>query len=721
MSGPAERSATGETVVSIVIVHYRSPDLLERCLEKIAAAEIRIPTETLILDNAPLDDQAEELSTRFGAHYIRNERNVGYGRAINQGMAAARGRYYLILNPDVEVGAGAVEHLAEYLDEHPAAGMTGPKLFGPDGSLQYSTRTFYTLRAILLRRTPLGRLFPRAAALREHLMLDWDHQDVRDVDWMLGGAIMVRCSAVEDVGGMDERFFLYFEDVDWCSRMHQRGWRVVYIPDAHMVHAHQRASARGFLSRGQRMHLESALRFYEKWSMVLYLWKKQATQIRAMLTLTSDVALLSVAFLAAYFTRWVLRDIIPGWSAKEVLDLKVYARFIGFADLVAIGTFYFLGLYRGLVWRDRWRELIQLTKGITITMLVVMATTLLFTAGRPLSRFTILLFFPYGLLLVAFGRDLLRRLVKEARARKLHLRRLAVLAPPERIELLKERFRIHGTFGFEPLYLSHDDERHRPRAGAPDPVVRRIGFIENERIAEVAVFESSEDRELLDRLMPRLLASGIPVTYIPRGEILVLDAHRMGDFMGFGALSLGGRRRPVGSWAKRIIDALVAASLLVIGSPLHLIQLICLGREPLIRVALLGRTGRSLALPTYRATTWLLARLPALRYYPALPRVIRGELSFVGLAPLTESEWEAAEESYRLNPPHAPLGLVAEGGGVGGWCYPGDISRGKEPRALEPILTLNRGYVRTWSFSEDLRILLTEMTRGRKSQEGSDP
>lgn len=718
MNGPGEQSTT---IVSIIVVHYRSPDLLERCLAHIAAAKIAIATETLILDNAPLDDQAQQLADRFGARYVRNERNVGYGRAINQGMAAARGRYYLILNPDVEVGADSVERLAAHLEAHPGAGMVGPKLFSPDGSLQYSARRFYTLRAILLRRTPLGRLFPRARALREHLMLDWDHDEVREVDWMLGGAIMVRRTAVADVGGMDERFFLYFEDVDWCSRMHQRGWRVVYIPDAHMVHAHQRASARGFLSRGQRMHLESALRFYEKWSMVLYLWKKQATQVRAILTLAADITLLSIAFLGAYFTRWVLQDIVPGWSGKEVLDLKVYARFIGFADLVAIGTFYFLGLYRGIIWRDRWCELIQMIKGITITMLVVMATTLLFTTGRPLSRFTILLFFPYGLVLVALGRDLLRRLVREARARKLHLRRLAVFAAPEQIELLRERFRIHGTFGFEPLYLSHDDERSRPREEDPDPVERRIRFIENERIAEVAVFESSTARELLDRLMPGLLASGIPVRFIPRAEALVLDAHRMGDFMGFGALALGGRGRPVGSWAKRSSDALLAALLLLIASPLHLVLWLRHGRGRLPRVALCDRTGQPLHIPRYSQRAWLLARLPALRYYPALPHVIRGELSFVGLAPLTPGEWAGAEESYRLNPPGAPPGLIAEGGGVGAWLGPEGSTPPGHARPLAPILTLNRRYVRTWSFSEDVRMVFTEILRARKHQEGSDP
>jgi GT2 family glycosyltransferase len=471
----------GEPVVSIVIVHYRTPDLLAKCLAQIGAAQVVIPCEVLIVDNAPLDDAAEKVARAGGARYLCSERNVGYGRAVNRGMEAARGRYYLILNPDVEIRPGSVEALTAYLDAHPSAGLCGPKLFSPDGSLQYSTRTFYTLEIILLRRTPIGRLFPRARALREHLMQDWDHADVREVDWMLGGAIMVRREAVADVGGMDARFFLYFEDVDWCSRMHRRGWRVVYVPHAEMVHAHQRISAHGFLTRGQRMHLSSALRFWEKWSAVLYLWKKKSTQLRALATLLSDVVWLSVAFLAAYFSRYALGLLFPSWStAKPVLALGVYARFIAFADLVAVGTFFFLGLYRSAVWRDRWREFFQLVNGVAITSLVVMASTFLFIT-RPLSRFTIVLFFPYSLLLVALAREALRRVVAEARERRLHLRRLAVFAPKTSIARLEERFRRHGRFGYEPVYLAHDDEARHPREGAPDPVVRRTRLLGCER------------------------------------------------------------------------------------------------------------------------------------------------------------------------------------------------------------------------------------------------
>lgn len=709
MKPPATVDPRGEPVISIVIVHYRTPDILAKCLARIAEVQIDLSYEIIIVDNAPLDTSARELAAKHRADYLHNKRNVGYGRAVNQGMASARGGYFLILNPDVAIGPGSVEVLRDYMEAHRAAGLCGPKLYSPDGSLQYSARTFYTLRIILLRRTPLGKLFPHAKALREHLMMDWDHNDAREVDWMLGGAVLVRREVIRDVGGMDERFFLYFEDVDWCSRMHGHGWRVVYVPQAEMVHTHQRASARGFLSSGKRVHLESALRFYEKWSLVLYLWKKKTTQIRAITTLLADVVFLSVAFLAAYVTRYYLGIWIQGWSAvKPVLRLEVYARVIGFTDLVAIGSFYFLGLYKGEVWRDRWREYFQLVKGVAITSLVVMASTFLFTT-RPLSRFTIVLLFPYALIFIALGRELLRRMVAEARERKLHMRRLAVFASSESIEKLKERLRRHGSFGYEPIYLPHDDERRHPWEGALDPVERRIRFLENERIAEVAVFESPGESELLERLMPRLLATGIPVKYVPREELLLLEARQLCDFMGFGAVSLGGRPQMVGSWVKRACDLALASGLLFLGFPLHLIQLLVLGSPAVIARRVVGRGGKSFGMRRYREETALVARISALRFYPSLVSVLAGEMSFVGISSLTPEQWAGAEEAYCLNPPDAPVGLLAE--------FAGEHAGAADGEDIEQILIRNRRYVKAWSLSEDLRVLL-QAAQGRKGKEG---
>ncbi|MBD3237306.1 MAG: glycosyltransferase, partial [Candidatus Eisenbacteria bacterium] len=700
--------------VSIIIVHYRTTELLATCLETLAAHRPSSAHEILIVDNAPADEAAAQrvaaLAARHGARHLLQQRNLGYAGGVNVGLRVARGRYYLILNPDIEVRPGAIDRLAEFLDAHPAVGLCGPKLFSPDGSLQYSARTNYTLKVILLRRTPLGKLFPRARALREHLMMDWDHNDARDVDWMLGGAVMARRAAVEEVGEMDARYFLYFEDVDWCERMRGRGWRVVYVPQAEMVHAHRRLSARGFLGPSQRMHIESALRFYEKWSLLLYLGKQHARALRALATLLLDLVLLSAAFFGAYFTRYLLGLLIPGWAeAKPVLALGVYSRFVLFADLVAVAMFYFLRLYRSEVWHDRWREFLQLVKGIGITSLVVLATTFLFTR-RPLSRFTIVLFFPYALLLVELGRALLRRLVAGARERKLYLRRIAIFGPPERLAELRARFARHGTFGYEPVYLAHDDERRRSHPGGHDPIQRRLRLLAHERIAEVVVFDGEgEDAELIARLMPPLRATRLPLRFVPRADAQLRGGRGLTDFMGFAAVALGGRVSPVGGWLKRLADLVGAGLLLGVGWPLHLVQLLAAGRPRLRRENWIGRHGAAISVPFYaRDTVWLRA-LPLLRWYPALSRVVAGELSFTGPTPLTPEQWAAAEPAERADPPPCAPGLLSP-----------LTAAGLDPSGvpIEEILTRNRGYVEQWSPSEDLRILLETAFRAMTRKRG---
>jgi N-acetylglucosaminyl-diphospho-decaprenol L-rhamnosyltransferase len=706
LPGAGERDAI---VVSIVIVHYRTPALLERCLSCLGAANLALPHEILVIDNAPLDDAAEAIAQRHGARRLVSEKNLGYGPAANLGMEHARGRAFLILNPDVQVQPGSIETLVAFQDEHAAVGIAGPRLHDPDGGLQYSARTFYTLKVILLRRTFLGRLFPKAGALREHLMLDWDHRDVRDVDWMLGGALLVRRAAYEDVGGMDERFFLYFEDVDWCSRMQRRGWRVTYVPHAVMIHDHQRASARGFLTRGQRMHLESGLRFWEKWSLVLYLWKRKSSEIRRVATIVTDVLLLSIAFLAAYFTRYLLGVWIPSWSvAKPVFALRVYARFIPFAGLVAIGTFSFLGLYRREVWSRGWREGLQLFKGIAITSLVVLATTFLF-ARRPLSRFTILLFFPYALVLVTLGRAFLRRLVAGVKERRLQLRRLAIFASRAQIIEVRRRFAQHGFFGYEPLYLAHDDEAQRPGGAAIDPVERRARYLADERIAEVVLFESPPDSALVERLLPRLIRTGLPVIYVPLTHASLHHTRQVHDFMGFGALGLEGRRLPVRGWVKRGADILIALTGLVAGLPLHLVQRLAQRPAGLTRETWVGRRGRAFEHRAYAGTGGPASRLRWLRHYPALLNVLAGEMSFVGILPLTPQEFAAADEDYRRDPPDAPVGILGPAGGFSKACAP----------QLEEKLACNRHYVEHWSPAEDVRLAIEARRRGRPGKGGA--
>ncbi len=224
--------------LSVCIVTWNARDDLRRCLQSLVASKQHISCEVIVIDNASTDDSAKMVADEFPqARLIVNPTNIGFARANNQALREARGKYVLLLNPDTIVHGDALERLVAWMEQNPDVGAAGPRLLNSDGSLQYSCRAFPTLGAGFFRQTPLGALFPRNRFVRQYLMTDWDHTVEREVDWLSGAALMVRRDVLESVGLLDEDFYMYCEDVDWCYRMHQRGWRVCYVPHAVITHA----------------------------------------------------------------------------------------------------------------------------------------------------------------------------------------------------------------------------------------------------------------------------------------------------------------------------------------------------------------------------------------------------------------------------------------------------------------------------------------------------
>jgi GT2 family glycosyltransferase len=225
--------------LSIVVVSFNSADYLPACLGSLQQApRWEEELELFVVDNASSDGSADLVARDFPrARLLRNTENVGYARAVNQGIAATSGRYVLVMNPDCEVRPGAVATLVEHLDRHPGGAVAGPRILNPDGSLEYSARAFPDHFTFLFNRySLLTRLFPNNRFSRRYLLSDWDHLSVREVDWLSGAFLVVRRAAIAQVGAMDEAYFMFNEDVDWCRRMKQAGWSNVYVPDAQVVH-----------------------------------------------------------------------------------------------------------------------------------------------------------------------------------------------------------------------------------------------------------------------------------------------------------------------------------------------------------------------------------------------------------------------------------------------------------------------------------------------------
>jgi len=251
------------TDLSIVIVNWNVCDLVRQCLQSVFDTRRTTLVEVIVVDNASTDDSVDMVRTEFPrAHLIANADNRGFPAANNQGIAVAHGRYVLLLNPDTQVLGDALATMVAFADANPGVGVVGPQLLNPDGSVQSSRRRFPTLASAFFESTWLQSHAPRRM-LQRYYVLDRPDDAVQDVDWVTGAALMARREAIQQVGLMDEGFFMYSEELDWCRRFREAGWRVVYLPTARIIHHVGKSSEQVLPAR--HIHFQtSKVRYFRK-------------------------------------------------------------------------------------------------------------------------------------------------------------------------------------------------------------------------------------------------------------------------------------------------------------------------------------------------------------------------------------------------------------------------------------------------------------------------
>ncbi|HBV33234.1 TPA: glycosyltransferase family 2 protein [Patescibacteria group bacterium] len=258
--------------LSVIILNYKNAGLVRQCVQGVFKSSPRLNIEVIVVDNASGDDCLKVMAEKFPqVKTIALDENYGFAKGNNAGLKQATGEYALILNPDVAVLPGALEKLIAFMDEHPKVGIAGPRLTNPDGAIQMSAFTFPHFWLPIFRRTPLGYWPQARKQLTKYLMEDWDHKQNRTVDWLLGACLIVRREALQKVGLLDERYFMYVEDTDLCRRFWQSDYQVYYVADVTIVHYHQRASADalflGLFNRITWIHLASWIKYFIKWGL----------------------------------------------------------------------------------------------------------------------------------------------------------------------------------------------------------------------------------------------------------------------------------------------------------------------------------------------------------------------------------------------------------------------------------------------------------------------
>jgi len=312
--------------VSIIIVSWNTREILSNCLRSVYENAGAVRFHVMVIDNASTDGSAEMVREAFGGvQLLVNTQNRGFAAANNQGMAVAPGRYVLLLNSDTIVLDGAIEKAVAFADAHPEAAVVGCRVLNSDRTLQRTCFRFPSLLNMLLSSTYLYKLWPRSKLLGREQMTWWNRDDVREVDVVTGCFMLVRRAALLEVGLMDEAFFMYGEETDWCYRFRQAGWKILFAPCGEIIHLGGASAARA--ANEMTLQLKAG---------ILQFMHKHGSR----LTYVAACGLMGL-FLAARIPYWLLRTVLArgqrrlAWSRVRVYALGVRRVFGGWKGLRA--------------------------------------------------------------------------------------------------------------------------------------------------------------------------------------------------------------------------------------------------------------------------------------------------------------------------------------------------------------------------------------------------
>ncbi len=298
------------TELSIIIVNWNTKDLLIQCLRFLSQTTQRFITEVFVVDNGSMQGRVAVVRERFPiVCLIENEKNLGFAKAVNQGLQKASGRYALLLNPDTQVKHGAIERLVSFMDTHLDVGVAGAQLLNSDGSKQNSIANFPSLTTELLNKSFLRWLFPRKFPGKEK-----NYSEPVEVDSVIGACLMVRRDALDQVGLLDEDYFLFLEETDWCYRMKRAGWKIYHVPHAQVYHFQGKSSEK----EKERARVEYFRSRY-------YFFKKNRGNVQWFILLIGLMMRLGVEFGAMIVASMITLFMIKGWRKK----LSIYAYLFG--------------------------------------------------------------------------------------------------------------------------------------------------------------------------------------------------------------------------------------------------------------------------------------------------------------------------------------------------------------------------------------------------------
>jgi len=626
--------------LSVIIVNYNVREFLEQAIKSVADALVGISHELWVVDNASTDGSVESIRRQFPqVRLIANRKNVGFAGANNQALAQCTGQTICLLNPDTIVEENTFTTLLRFLDSHPQVGAVGCKILNPDGSLQPACRrSFPTPWVAFSKISGLGTLFPKSRLFGRYNLTYLDPEQTVEVEAISGSFMLFRRTVLEQVGYLDESFFMYGEDLDYCFRIRDKGWQIYYVPTTRIIHFKGESS--------KKSPLEQRSLFYE--AMRLFVQKhmsKPRALIPVWLLLMAIRLRSTISFASAAFRFLAL----PGLDLLLMTVNLCLAIYIRFESVFPWQSFVIVHVLYSAIWLTllarhglytRWKfSFIKAASALVLGWIVNSAVTFFFK-DIGFSRLVVLYAGVLNLVLIP-GWRLLIKVVAHVNyhtlhgqwgGRFLHPQTLLVMDEKGSEEILRRlRLRLENAATLSGIVLADRESDVQEIRGIPVlGVIEQIPELIREKKIQQVIFATEQIANF--QIMSILAANhGRSVSYkwIPRTMDVIIGKASVDYVEELPFLEIDDRLHAAGNrWLKRIFD--VGAALLVLLMTLPFaVWCLLIEKSALQSSAYVGREGK----PFY---VWRFAHTVRSRWYHALPQwwsILKGDMSVVGCAP----------------------------------------------------------------------------------------
>lgn len=614
--------------LSIIIVNYNVKEFLEQALQAIDKATVNLDAEVLVVDNHSVDESVKMVRTHYPwVHLIVNEQNVGFAAANNQALREARGEYLLLLNPDTLVQEDTFTTMIGYLDEHPKVGMAGCKILNPDGTLQLACRrSFPTLRVALPKIFGLSRLFPGSRFFGKYNLTYLDPDVETDVDAVSGSFMMVRQEAMKQVGLLDESFFMYGEDLDWCYRFKQAGWEVKYVPETKIIHykgeSSKFAAFDSFITFYRAMDLFVRKHFGSRWMFIFHFFIRLGIFFRATIGLLArgvesirvqllDLVLILIGFLIAILIKF--------GDFRSVLDYSFLPIVYSF---IWIGALVFTRSYSG-----RQQIVSRTLSGLVLGFIIITSLTFFFNQFA-YSRAVLLMAFIFALITLPGWRILLQIRHGTSIGEPIRQRRALIVGAGEEGDRIREKLETQISHGYQVIGFVDESREQHDSNGILGTSREISDLVRVHKITDV-IFTSDVYRNIdILAMVDQLKNHPVELKIVPHSLEYILGKATVEHIADLPFVELEYPLYQTGNRIlKRVVDLILSVLMIPILFPLCF-TVAAIKKYTLVTRSILGEGGLSFNVNRFANKTGASVKCG---WVPLLWNVLKGKMSIVGM------------------------------------------------------------------------------------------